>query len=109
MSRFPAGRVSKIRAMKQRTPSPMEQAAMAQAQRINDLVSLRGSLGDALAKSVVEALEAWVQVAETPGHPAQVAARHWVGRLVNVLERAKASTHGLQLADRLPGGSNGGP
>lgn len=80
---------------------------MDKAQRINDLIAMRGSLGDALAKSVVEALEAWVQVAQTSGHPYQLPARHWVSRLVNVLEQAKAATYGLQLADRVPEVENG--
>lgn len=80
---------------------------MQQAQQINDALAMRGTLSDALAKSLVEGLEGWVKVAQTPGHQLQGPARYWVGRLVNVLEQARAANSGLHIADRVPGGGNG--
>lgn len=86
---------------------PVQLAALDQAQRINDALNMRAGLSDALAKSLVEGLEGWVQIAQSQGHPQQVPARYWVSRLVNVLEQARAANSGLQLADRIPGGGNG--
>lgn len=87
--------------------SPVERAAQDQAQRINDLLAMRASLDDALTKAVIEGLEAWVQVAQNPGHPAYGPARYWVGRLVRVVDQARAVTAGLEVASKVPGAGNG--
>ena len=87
--------------------SPLQQAALDQAQAVSDRLQMRHTLSDALTKSVIEAAEIWAQVAADPGNPQTAAARHWLGRLAAVMEQAQATRAGIHLVARIPGGSNG--
>ena len=87
--------------------SPVEQAALQQAQAVNDRLQMRHILSDAITKSVIEAAEIWAQAAADPRNPHTAAARHWLTRLAAVMEQAQATRAGIHVTARIPGGSNG--
>ena len=93
--------------MQQAPIDPLELAAQQLQAAVNQLATERHQRADPLASAVLDALEVWAQMAEQPGHPAQLAARQKLGRLVAVIDRARAVMAGIQIADQVPGGGNG--
>lgn len=87
--------------------SPVQQAALEQATLVNERLQMRHILSDAVAKSLIEALEVWAQAAVDPRNPHRPAAQHWLTRLATALESAQAARSGIQLAQQIPGGSDG--
>lgn len=93
--------------MQDRVLSPVEQAAINQQALVDELATRSYRRADPMAQAVLEALEIWCQFAENTGHPVQLAARQQIDRYVYVLDRMRAISAGIQLADTMPGGSNG--
>lgn len=86
---------------------PLELAAQQLQAAVNELVTQRHQRADPIASAMLDALEVWAQMAEQSGHPAQLAARQKLARLVAVIDRARAIGAGIQVVDQVSGGGNG--